>query len=155
MPFRNSPQGVTVCRDPRTKLIRKLEAAGVAANAPAAIQLVDKYFSCVEYEGSYNRWKLRVKDMAGKMVCPCRHSQLQQLGRLMICLVTLQPRLANGKGVRYISSAVEWVLEQVRLIHVTLLSRPMTQQSLALGRCPAEAVCCCANLQVFAAKLSA
>ena len=76
MPFRSGLQDSSVCR---TKLITALEARGVAVNASAAGQLVDKYFSSVELFGSHKQKELSFKDMAGNNVCPCRHQQVQQL----------------------------------------------------------------------------
>ena len=79
MPVRSGPQDFSVCRDPRTRLISALVAEGVATNGPAATQLVDKYFSSVTPLGSYSPTSCNFRDMAGMLVCPCHHCQLQQL----------------------------------------------------------------------------
>ena len=79
LPVRSGQQDPSVCRDPMTRLIKALQAGGVALNAPAARQLVNKYFSSVKLVGSRDPYELTFKDMAGKIVCRCRHQQLQQL----------------------------------------------------------------------------
>ena len=79
MPVRSGSQDSSVRRVPRRRLIKALEAGGVAGNASSAGQLVDKYFSSVEHVGSRDPYKISFKDMAGKIVCLCRHQQLQQL----------------------------------------------------------------------------
>ena len=160
MPDRSGPQGFSVCRDPRTRLISALVAERVAANEPVATQLVNKYFSSVVPLGRYSpsRSSCSFKDRAGMTVCPCCHQQSQQLPLQRAAETDelprgLQIRRANGNYLRSISAAVQWVLEQVRLLRLILvtlvgtanISGPMMGSScwgsVLLKLCAAARIC--------------
>ena len=72
---------MSVCSDPRTGLLRALEAGSAAVDTAAAPKLVDKYFSTVEPVCSTS--KVSFKDMAGREalhwgLCSCPRGHWQR-----------------------------------------------------------------------------